>query len=421
MEFFESDFQKFIEGGRQVLPFLRMTLTQFMEELFAREAAEFVAQHDGKRMPDGRRRVARGGSYSRTIVSPVGNLSLSLPRVRVRASEEGGGIQFQPSMIPRYMRKLEAVEDAIPYLYLKGVSSGDFEGAFRQLYGEDVKGFSGNTILSLTRSWTTEFQAWSGRDLSDGPEYPYVIAAGIFFPVRGEKENQPVLTVMGVNSEGAKELLAVRSACSESAESWRELFQGLNERGLKSPRLVVADAGRGLWSGLNQVFPDCAGQTCWEHKIRNVQSFLPKSLHVQARGELKQVFLSPGRKQAERAIKSFSGHFGRKYPKAVESVTKNEEHLLTFFGFPAEHWTHIRTTNIIESIFSTVRNRTHKMRGISSIETMAAMVYKLVQLASPRLRKITASALLKDVCAGKLFVDGMPAPKQAPKAGGKKG
>lgn len=411
MKFTDSDFERFRKGGGQLLPFLRDIATDFCDELFQREAAELVAGHQDLRLPDGRRRLIMGGKYSRTVVSPVGSLALSVPRVRDRAEKGDEAIVYRPSMLPRFLRKLDAVEDAIPFLYLKGLSSGDLAGAFRELYGADVKGFSSGTIQSLTRVWTGEYQEWCRRDLSDGPEYPYVFGDAIFFPVRGEKDHQAVLALMGISSEGAKELLGVASGCSENTMRWKEMLLDLRDRGLKPPKLVIGDAGQGLWSGLAQVFPDCAAQTCWEHKARNVTSHLPKSLHRAARSDLKQVYMAPSLREAERQIDKFDQLYKAKYPKAAASVTKNKERLTTFYGFPAEHWVHLRTTNIIESVFSMVRNRTHKMRGISTIETMSTMVFKLVGLATSKFRRITAPELLKDVCAGKTFVDGKLVPK----------
>jgi transposase-like protein len=411
----DDDIAEFINNEYQLMPFCRKAVQSLLDELFKREARDFVSQFDGQVLPTGHKRVVLSGSYPRTLLTPVGDVSLNIPKVRFRSKLEGDTTQFQPTMLPRYLRKMNEVEDIIPFLYLKGISTTEFSEAFKQLYGMHVQGMSPKTISTLIHSWTDEFKEWSQRDLGDSLEYPYVFADGIFFPIRGEEEHQVILTLIGVNSEGRKELLSLGTGFAERSENWKALLLDLKERGLKNPKLFVGDAGLGLWSGLREVFPDCARQTCWEHKIRNVQSHLPKSLRFKSRQDLKEIYMSESRSAAERQIKLFANQYGSKYPKALKSLETHKQHLLTFYSFPAEHWAHIRTTNIIESIFATVRNRTNKMRGIGNINTLSAMVFKLVGMASKNFRKITSAEILQDVLKGEKFVDGIQEKKKSRK------
>jgi transposase-like protein len=406
MKFDDDDFAYYKHNGGQLLPFMQKVAKEFLNELLMREAQEFVQSHSDKRLPDGCQRIVLSGSYNRDLLTKVGPLNIEVPKVRDKLSE-GPKIAFQNSVLPRYLRKLKEVEDLIPYLYLKGISTTEFPEVFRQLYGKDVVGISPSTVSLYIKSYVDDFKKWQERDMRDGPEYPYIYADGLYFPIRGQKENQVVLALLGINSEGTKELLNLGVGFSESSECWEELFVDLRDRGMSSPKLVVGDGALGLWKALKDVYPDCSIQTCWVHKCRNVLGHLPIKLRNMATNDLKEIYNSECRKDAELQIEKFSGKYGAKYPKAVESIKTKKDNLLTFYNFPAEHWQSLRTTNIIESIFSSVRNRTHKMRGISNINTICAVVYKHVEVAGKKLYKIRNADLLKDVCKGKRFVDGL--------------
>jgi transposase-like protein len=297
--------------------------------------------------------VRNGYKPARTIQTGIGDVPVKAPRVRDRAGE----LKFNSEILPAYLRRTRSVEELLPWLYLKGLSTGDFSTALAALLGQKAPGLSAATISRLKEVWKVEYERWSKRDLA-GKEYVYLWVDGVHFGVRLEDASQCILVVIGANADGKKELLAMVDGYRESADSWKELLLDLKQRGLTvDPKLAVGDGGLGFWKALPQVFGTTRGQRCWVHKTANVLNKLPKSQQGKAKAALHEIWMAESRVDAERAFDLFLSSYEAKYPKATECLAKDRDPLLTFYDFPAEHWTHIRTTNPIESTFATVRLR----------------------------------------------------------------
>jgi len=358
---------------------------------------------------DGRRMVVRNGHLpKRTITSGIGPIEVQQPRVRDRRPP-GEGERFTSAILPRYLRKTKSVEELIPWLYLKGVSTGDFHEALAAILGPDAPGLSATTVTRLKSVWADEYDAWRKRSLV-GKEYAYVWADGIHFNIRlegPESNRQCILVLMGATRDGKKELIAITDGFRESKQSWKELLLESQARGLLvPPKLAVGDGALGFWAALREVYPATREQRCWVHKTANVLNKMPKTIQPKAKAMLHEVWMAESRAQAEKAFDLFLHSFSSKYPKAVECLEKDREVLLTFYDFPAEHWVHIRTTNPIESTFATVRLRTRRTKGCGSRTACLTMVFKLVESAERNWRALNASKLIPEVLAGVQFVDG---------------
>ena len=309
--------------------------------------------------------------------------------------------------MPPYLRKTKSVEELIPWLYLKGVSSGDFSEALAALLGPQAKGLSATTVTRLKGIWEQEFQEWNRRSLAD-KRYVYVWADGVHFNIRLEGGRQCILVLMGATSDGKKELIAIQDGHRESEQSWKELLLDVQARGLTiAPQLAIGDGALGFWKAVRQVWPEAHEQRCWVHKTANVLDKLPTSVQPKAKEMLHEIYLAPSRAEAEKSFDLFLRTYEAKYPKATECLDKDRAVLLAFYDFPAEHWMHIRTTNVIESVFATVRLRTEKTKGSGTRKACLTMVFKLMESASRRWRALNGSALLGDVIKGVVFVDGM--------------
>jgi transposase-like protein len=291
-------------------------------------------------------------------------------------------------------------------LYLKGLSEADFHTVYSAVYGDEIKGLSQSTISHLVHAWDHEFNEWNKRDMSD-EIYPYLWCDGIYFSVRNDKANKCQLVIVGVNENGQKKLVANGESYSESDDGWTALFLRLKHQGMPDPKLLIGDAGLGLWAGLKGVYPDCSRQHCWFHKQLNIRKLLPKSQQTYATHLVRSIYNSDTKEEALKQAKLFYDTFSGKYPKAVSSLKDNINNLLTFYDFPARHWTQIRTSNIIESLFSTVRARTNVTRGKLSSSKIEILVFKLAQIASKRMNAIPAADELKMVIAGKMYKDGV--------------
>ncbi len=303
--------------------------------------------------------------------------------------------------------KSKSIEELIPWLYLKGISTGDFQEALQALLVEGAKGLSATTINRLVKIWEDEHQAWSRRSLA-GKEYVYIWADGIYFNIRLEDDRQCILVIMGATPEGKKELLGIWDGYRESTQSWRELLLDLKGRGLKlAPKLATGDGGLGFWAALREVYPQTREQRCWVHKTANALNRLPKAVQPKAKSDLHQIWMAETREAAEKAFDGFAAKYGAKYPKAVEVLIKDRDVLLTFYDFPAEHWIHLRTTNPIESTFATVRHRHRKTKGSGSRVACLTMVFKLVLLAERNWRRLNAAKQILHLLAGYKFVDGI--------------
>ncbi len=373
------------------------------------EVAEFLAQHADLWTDDGRQRVVRHGHLpEREIMTGIGAVAVRQPRVRDRkAGRDGARIRFTPAILPPYARRSKSLEVLIPILYLKGISTGDFEEVLAALVGKDAPGLSASTIGRLKDAWTAEHAQWSQRDLS-AKRYVYFWVDGIYVEARLEDQAQCILVIIGATPEGRKDLVGFTDGIRESAESWRELLLDLKRRGLSvAPELAVADGALGFWKALGEVWPTTREQRCWVHKTANILNKLPNSLHAKAKRALQQIWMAETKTDALTAFDAFVDTYRTKYEKAVDCLTKDRDVLLAFYDFPAEHWTHLRTTNPIESTFATVRHRTIRSKGCLSNKTALAMVYKLVDAAQKSWRRLRGYNQLPKVIQGVRFTDGI--------------
>jgi transposase-like protein len=376
---------------------------ELLQQAVEAEVAEFVAQHRELKDERERQRVVRNGYRpERSIQTGIGEVAVKAPRVRDRAGE----IKFSSSILPAYLRRTRSIEELLPWLYLKGLSTGDFSEALAALLGKDAPGLSAATISRLKEGWKDEYERWSKRDLT-GKEYVYIWADGMHFGVRLEDASQCILVIIGANADGKKELLAMLDGYRESAESWKELLVDLKQRGLTiDPKVAVGDGALGFWKALPQVFGSTREQRCWVHKTANVLNKLPKSQQAKAKADLHEIWMAESRAAAEQTFDHFLTTYEVKYAKAAACLAKDRDTWLTFYDFPAEHWIHIRTTNPIESTFATVRLRTTKTRGCVSRAGILAMVFKLAKSAEQRWRKLKGAARLAQVIDGVRFKDG---------------
>lgn len=385
---------------------LRQGAQRMLSQAIEAEVADWIDRHQQCRDEQGHRQVVRNGSLpERTIVTGVGPVGVKQPRVNDRRPE-GEREKFSSAILPPYLRKTKSIEELIPWLYLKGVSTGDFSEALAAILGADAKGLSATTITRLKGVWQQEHQDWSKRSLA-GKHYVYVWADGVYFNIRLEGGRQCILVLMGATADGKKELIAIQDGERESELSWKALLLDVKARGLTiDPALAIGDGALGFWKALPQVYETTRQQRCWVHKTANVLDKLPKSVQPKAKEMLHAIYQAPSRAEADKAFDLFLGTFAAKYPKATNCLAKDREKLLTFYDFPAEHWLHIRSTNVIESVFATVRLRTAKTKGSGNRDACLTMVYKLVESASKRWRVLNGSGLLAAVIAGAIFVDG---------------
>jgi transposase-like protein len=362
---------------------------------------------------DGRRAVVRNGFLpAREIPTTVGPVEVRVPKVRDRT---GSGVKFNSVLAPPYVRRSARVAAALPWLYLKGISSGDLGEALEVLVGDGAKGLSPGALGRLKAQWSEEYQGWTRRSL-DGKEYAYFWVDGIYTPLReSEDPKLCLLVIIGVTADGTKEWVAIADGLRESTESWLDVLRDLKERGLQGgPRLAVGDGALGFWSALEQVYPETIHQRCWFHKLGNVLAALPKSLQGKAKSDLQAIWMAPTRQGAEQAFARFLSRYGAKYPKATEKLVKDRDALLAFFAFPAEHWVHLRTTNPIESTFATVRHRTTRTKNGVSRSTFLGLAFKLAEEAAKSWRRIRAPEKVAELLAGMRYDDGLPVTDDPP-------
>jgi len=393
---------------------LRAGATRLLGQAIEAEVEAYIAGHAELRDAQGCRLVVRNGHKDeREIQTGLGPVKVRQPRVDDRRIDANGQrMRFSSAILPPYLRRTKSIEELIPWLYLKGISTGDFSEALMALLGPEAPGLSASTVVRLKQVWEREYADWSKRSLA-GKRYVYFWADGVHFNIRlggdGESENrQCILVVMGATPEGKKELIAVQDGYRESAQSWKELLLDLKARGLtEPPKLATGDGALGFWAALRRVFDETREQRCWVHKTANVLDKLPKGKQAKAKSGLHDIWMAETRADAEKAFDLFVATYEAKYPKAVECLVKDREPLLTFYDFPAEHWIHLRTTNPIESTFATVRLRTVRTKGCGSRMATLTMVFKLAQSAERHWRALNGSALLADVIRGVQFIDGL--------------
>jgi transposase-like protein len=387
---------------------LRTGAKKLLAEALEAEIEVFLCQYRDLRNNRDLKRVVRNGYLpEREIQTGIGPVSVKVPRARDRQPDnESEPIQFRSSLLPPYLRKTKSMEELIPWLYLKGISTSDFTEALAALVGKDAPGLSASTISRLKDIWQEDLDQWQKRDLSH-KEYVYVWADGIYCNVRME-ERQCLLVIIGATENGKKELLALDSGLRESEISWAEVLLSLKHRGLnKAPQLAVGDGALGFWKALEKVYGTTRWQRCWVHKTANVLNKLPKSLQSKAKDKLHQIWMASDKAEAEHHFDDFIEIYEAKYPKAVQCLQKDQEVLLTFYDFPAEHWRHIRTTNPIESTFSTVRLRTDKVRSCFSSKTVVTMAFKLCQSAQKKWQRLHSHKMLGKVITGVKFINGI--------------
>lgn len=381
--------------------------TRMLAQAIEAEVDAYLAAHAQLRDEMGRQLLVRNGSLpQRTILTGIGPVAVKQPRVKDRRPAQQRE-KFTSAILPPYLRKTKSIEELIPWLYLKGISTGDFSEALAAILGPQAKGLSAATVTRLKTVWAEEYGAWSKRSLS-GKHYVYVWADGVHFNIRLEEDRQCILVLMGATADGKKELIALGDGFRESEQSWKALLLDCVARGLTiAPSLAVGDGALGFWKALRQVFPTTREQRCWVHKTANVLDKLPKGQQPKAKAMLHDIWQAETKAEAEKAFDLFVATWEAKYAKATDCLVKDREELLVFYDFPALHWIHLRTTNPIESTFATVRLRTSKTKGSGSRSACLTMVFKLMESASKRWRLLNGSPLLSKVITGVRFVDGV--------------
>jgi len=388
---------------------LRSGARRLLAQAVEAEAEAFLATMKGVRLPDGRDRVVRHGhAPERLVQTGIGPVAVRRAKLRDRGAGEGGErIRFTSAILPRWARRTRSLDALLPILYLRGVSTGDFQEALATLLGKGAPNLSPSVIARLKGEWEADYARWQRRDLS-ARRYVYVWADGVYLQARMEPQAECMLVLIGATPEGKKELLGFQVGVRESAQSWRELLVDLKARGFAiAPELATGDGALGFWKALEAVFPSTRHQRCWVHKTSNVLNKLPKSVQPAAKADLREIWQAPDRATAEAAIATFAEKYGAKYPKPAACLVKDREALLAFYDFPAEHWDHLRTANPIESVFATVRHRTVRTKGALSQDTARLMVFKLVMAAAKTWRRLKGENQLPKVIQGITFRDGV--------------
>ncbi|MEX1182355.1 MAG: IS256 family transposase [Gemmatimonadota bacterium] len=372
------------------------------------EVAAYLERHRGVRDDQGHALVVRNGkAQARQVTMGSGTVEITAPRVNDRRTDaEGNRQRFTSAILPPYMRRSPKVAEVLPILYLRGLSTGDFQEALKTLLGDEAAGLSPSNISKLLSGWVDEYQRFRMRDLSDR-DYVYIWADGVHLNIRLEDDRLCTLVILGARPDGTKELIAVEDGFRESAESWRAVLRDLKRRGMRAPELAIGDGSLGFWAAVRDVWPETREQRDWVHRMGNVLDKLPKRLQPKAKAALQNIMKAESRESAEKDIKAFVEEYGARYPKAVATLTRDQDKLLTYFDFPAEHWIHIRTSNPIESAFATVRLRQRITKGAGSRQRGLTMVFKLLEMAQLRWRKLNGAELLPLVRAGVVFRNGV--------------
>jgi transposase-like protein len=380
---------------------------RMLQAALAIEVADYIEHHAAARDARGWAEVTRNGQAEpRKVTVGSGTIEVRAPRVEDRRVIDGQRQKFTSRILPPYVRRSPKVAEVLPLLYLHGLSTGDFREALGALLGDDAAGLSPTAIARLIKVWEAEYAAFRQRDLADR-DYVYVWADGVHFTIRLEEDRLCTLVVIGARPDGTKEVIAVEDGYRESTESWLSVLRDLARRGMRAPVLAVADRALGFWAAAREVWPETRGETCWVHRIANVLDKLPQRLQPKAKRALHELMYAESRAACRAGIAAFVAEYGAKYPKAVESLTRDQDQLLTHFDFPAEHWGHLRTTNPIESTFATVKLRQRVTKGAGSRTAGLTMAFKLLQMAERRWRRLNAPHLVAQVRAGVRFSDGV--------------
>lgn len=403
---------RFRKKGEVVDPLVEL-LRSGARELISRAVEEelgvFLEQQAGRRETDGRLAVVRNGYQpERALLTGMGPVRVQVPKVRDRS---GDGAVFRSTLVPPYVRRARSVEAALPWLYLKGISTGNMGEALQALVGKEAVGLSAAVVSRLKARWGQEYDLWRRQPLGKD-RWVYLWADGIYSNLRADDNRLCLLVVIGVNERGQKRFLAIEDGVRESTESWRAVLRDLKARGLSvPPQLAVGDGALGFWAALNEIFPQTRVQRCWVHKSANVLNYLPKSVQSKAKAGLHEIWMAETRADAQAAFDRFIQTYQAKYPKATECLAKDRKALLAFYDFPAEHWVHIRTSNPIESTFATVRHRTERTKGCVSRASLLGLVFKLAMSAENRWTRLRGFERLGELIAGVKFVDGIASNK----------
>lgn len=396
--------EKPVENEDILTGMLRQGAKDLITKAVQAELDAFLSRYQDMADGQGRRSVVRNGYLpERDIMTGIGPVEIKVPKTR---DKSGQGIHFRSELLPPYIKRTRSVETVLPWLYLKGISTGDFSEALTALLGKDARGLSAGTISRLKQVWSQEYDGWRKRDLSK-QKYVYIWADGIYFNIRGDDARQCILVVIGVTDQGNKEFLAIEDGYRESDQSWTELLVDLQSRGMNPPKLAIGDGAMGFWKALKKIFGKTRTQRCWVHKTQNILNKMPKSIQPKAKQHIHDIWMAATQEDAERAFDKFLMTYSLKYPKATQCLEKDREDLLSFYDFPAEHWIHIRTSNPIESTFATVRLRTKKTRGCVSRTTILTMVFRLGLSAENGWRKLRGFRRLAEVINGVNFIDGI--------------
>ncbi|MCA9500789.1 MAG: IS256 family transposase [Steroidobacteraceae bacterium] len=393
---------------------LRAGARKLIAQALEAELAELLAAHAEQRDEQGRAIVVRSGHHpERAIQTGVGPVPVQVPKVR---SRQGEPVTFRSVLVPPYVRKTRSLEAALPWLYLKGISTGEMQTALEALVGPEAKGLSASTVARLKQTWREEYEIWRQRRVDD-EQWVYIWVDGIYSGLRAEKHQRLcALVVIGVNAQGEKQFLAIEDGIRESTQSWREVLLNLKARGLTAPALAIGDGAMGFWGALEEIYPSTQQQRCWCHKISNVLNTLPTSVQPKAKQALHDIWQAETKAAAEQAFEVFLATYELKYPKATACLQKDREEMLTFYKFPAQHWPSLRTTNPIESTFGTIRHRTARTKGCLTRDGLLHMMFKLGQCAEKTWRRLRGFQQLEKVIVGIQFADGIEETKIDPVA-----
>lgn len=387
---------------------LRTGARQLIATAVEAELESYLAQFASSRTEVGHAAVVRNGHHpARPFQTGIGPVSVRIPKVR---SKTGQPVTFRSALVPTYVRRTKTLEAALPWLYLKGVSSGEMGAALKVLLGPDATGLSANTVSRLKRDWAKEYEGWRDTALDDEP-IVYIWADGVHSGLRGESDKLCALVIIGVTARGKKRFLAIEDGVRESAQSWREVLLNLKSRGMNAPKLAIGDGAMGFWGALDEVYPETRQQRCWQHKTMNVLNCLPTLSQPKAKAAIHNIWQAETKADAKNAFDLFIKIYEPKYPKAALCLQKDREELMAFFDFPAQHWQSIRTSNPIESAFATIRHRTKRSKGCLSRDGMLHMMFRLGQCAEQNWRKLRGFDYLAKVITGVTFKDGIETTK----------
>jgi len=392
-------------GGQDGLTeLIRTGARKLIAQALKVEVAELLATYADQQDEQGRAVVVRNGHHpEREIQTGIGSVTVQVPKVR---SRQGEPVTFRSALVPPYVRKTASLEAAIPWLYLKGISTGEMQAALEALVGPEAKGLSASTVSRLKQVWREEYEVWREQALAE-ESWVYIWVDGIYSGLRADSQRLCALVVIGVNAQGKKQLLAIEDGVRESTQSWREVLLKLQARGMTAPALAIGDGAMGFWAAVEEVYPTTQHQRCWCHKTSNVLNAFPKSAQPKAKQALQEIWRAETKTTAERAFDVFLDTYGLKYPKATACLQKDREELLAFYTFPAAHWQSLRTTNPIESTFGTIRHRTTRTKGCLTRDGLLHMMFKLGQCAEKKWRRLRGFKQLPKVIEGIQFSDGI--------------